>query len=102
MWSLILDLQNRGVMVKNGQNDFVHVLSQTQVDLLLLLQSIYELRKRDGQKSIRKAVISKHCITCTHQQHTNLVSRCVVNLGGQALGLGMTGKQVLGLVQTQT
>lgn len=37
VWGLILDLQDGGVMVENGQNDFVHVLPQTQVDLLLLL-----------------------------------------------------------------
>ena len=44
---LILDLQNRGVMVENGQNDFVHVLPQTQVDLLLLLQSIDQLKETE-------------------------------------------------------
>lgn len=34
---LVLDLQNRGVVVQDGQDDFVHVLSKTQVDFLLLL-----------------------------------------------------------------
>lgn len=99
---LTLDLQNRGVMVENGQNDFVHVLPQTQVDLLLLLQSIYQLRETERQKCIRRAVISRVNNTSVHQQQANLVSGCVVNLGSQALSLGMTGKQVLGLIQTQT
>lgn len=106
MWHLIFDLQNRGVMVKNGQNDFVHVLPQTQIDLLLFLQSIYQLREReretDTQKNLRMIAIPNIIITFIHQQHTNLVSGCVVNLGCQALGLSMTGKQVLSLVQAQT
>lgn len=47
---LVLDLQDGGVMVENGQNDFVHVLPQTQVDLLLLLQSVDQLRDRGGKR----------------------------------------------------
>lgn len=43
-WHSLLDLQDGGVMVDDGQNDFVHVLSQTQVDLLLLLQGVHQLR----------------------------------------------------------
>lgn len=39
-------------MVEDGQNDFVHVLPQTQVDLLLLLQSVDKLRDR-GQRAMR-------------------------------------------------
>lgn len=50
VWRLVLDLQDGGVMVKNGQNDFVHVLPQTQVDLLLLLQSIDQLRDTESEK----------------------------------------------------
>lgn len=34
---LVLDLQNGGVVVQDGQDDLVHVLSKTQVDFLLLL-----------------------------------------------------------------
>lgn len=34
---LVFDLQDGGVVVQDGQDDFVHVLSQTQVDFLLLL-----------------------------------------------------------------
>lgn len=49
-WCLVLDLQDGGVMVENGQNDFVHVLPQTQVDLLLLLQSVDQLRDRGGKR----------------------------------------------------
>lgn len=45
-----LDLQDGGVMVKNGQNDFVHVLPQTQVYLLLLFQSIYQLRHTEEKR----------------------------------------------------
>ena len=37
-----------------------------------------------------------------HRQLTHLVPGGVVDLGGQALGLGLTGEQVLRLVQTQT
>lgn len=48
-WSLTLDLQDGGVVIKNGQNDFVHVLPQTQVYLLLLLQSIDQLRARQRE-----------------------------------------------------
>lgn len=48
-WSLTLDLQDGGVVIKNGQNDFVHVLPQTQVYLLLLLQSIHQLRARQRE-----------------------------------------------------
>lgn len=58
MCHLILDLQDGGVMVKNGQDDFVHVLPQTQVDLLLLLQSIDQLRETENEKCIRKAILS--------------------------------------------
>lgn len=36
-----LYLQNGGVVVQDGQDDFVHVLSQAQVDFLLLLQSFH-------------------------------------------------------------
>lgn len=34
---LVLDLQNGGIVIQDGQDDFVHVLSKTQVDFLLLL-----------------------------------------------------------------
>lgn len=77
-WSLTLDLQDGGVVIKNGQNDFVHVLPQTQVYLLLLLQSIDQLRarqrerkrkrkrkRRERVKCIRWAAISKR------QRYTN-------------------------------
>lgn len=50
---LALDLQDGGVMVEDGQNDFVHVLPQAQVDLLLLLQSIDQLRVIE--REMRKA-----------------------------------------------
>lgn len=43
---LLLDLQYGGIVVQNGQNDLVHVLPQTQVDFLLLLQGLHELRER--------------------------------------------------------
>lgn len=36
-----LDLQDGGVVVQDGQDDFVHVLSQTYVDFLLLLQGFH-------------------------------------------------------------
>lgn len=38
---LVLDLQDGRVVVQDGQDDFVHVLSQTQVDFLLLLQGFH-------------------------------------------------------------
>lgn len=37
-------------MVEDGQNDFVHVLPQAQVDLLLLLQGVHQLRDRQGEE----------------------------------------------------
>lgn len=36
-----LDLQDGGVVVQDGQDDFVHVLSQTYVDFFLFLQSFH-------------------------------------------------------------
>lgn len=36
-----LDLQDGGVVVQDGQDDFVHVLSQTYVDFFLLLQGFH-------------------------------------------------------------
>lgn len=53
-WSLTLDLQDGGVVIKNGQNDFVHVLPQTQVYLLLLLQSIDQLRARQRERKRKR------------------------------------------------
>lgn len=49
-------------MVQDGQNDFVHVLPQTQVNLLLLFQRVYQLgdtqrERKDGGK-ISSAVLS--------------------------------------------
>lgn len=38
---LVLDLQNGGVVVQDGQDDFVHVLSQTCVYFFLLLQGFH-------------------------------------------------------------
>lgn len=104
MWEsrLALDLQDGGVMVENGQNDFVHVLPQTQVDLLLLLQSIDQLRGTEREKCMmRWAVTSNVSITPVHQQQTNLISGSIVDLSCQALSLGLAGKQALSFIQTQ-
>lgn len=38
---LVFYLQDGGVVVQDGQDDFVHVLSKTSVDFLLLLQSVH-------------------------------------------------------------
>lgn len=38
-------------MVEDGQNDFVHVLPQTQVNLLLLFQSVDQLGDTQRKKS---------------------------------------------------
>lgn len=38
---LVLNLQDGGVVVQNGQDDFVHVLSQSYVDFFLLLQGFH-------------------------------------------------------------
>lgn len=38
---LLLDLQDGGVVVQDGQDDFVHVLSETQVDFFLLPQGFH-------------------------------------------------------------
>jgi len=40
-----LDLQDGGVVVQDGQDDFVHVLSQAYVDFLLLLQGLHQLQR---------------------------------------------------------
>lgn len=57
-----LDLQDGGIMVKNGQNNFVHVLPQTQVNLLLLFQSVDQLRDTQRKKRFQNefSCISKH------------------------------------------
>lgn len=115
-WSLTLDLQDGGVVIKNGQNDFVHVLPQTQVYLLLLLQSIDQLRarQRESEREREREKEEKEWNasderqfqnvsgTPIHQQQTYLISWCIVNLSCQALSFGLTGKQVLSLIQTQT
>lgn len=115
-WSLTLDLQDGGVVIKNGQNDFVHVLPQTQVYLLLLLQSIHQLRarQRESEREREREKEEKEWNasderqfqnvsgTPIHQQQTYLISWCIVNLSCQALSFGLTGKQVLSLIQTQT
>lgn len=41
-------------MVEDGQNDFVHVLSQTQVNLLLLFQSIDQLGDTQRKKKKKR------------------------------------------------
>lgn len=38
---LLLDLQYGRVVVQDGQDDFVHVLSKTQVDFFLLPQGFH-------------------------------------------------------------
>lgn len=43
---LLLDLQYGGIVVQDGQNDLVHVLPQTPVDFLLLLQGLHQLQER--------------------------------------------------------
>lgn len=43
-------------MVEDGQDDFVHVLPQTQVNLLLLFQSVDQLGDRQGKESSQKSV----------------------------------------------
>lgn len=43
-------------MVEDGQDDFVHVLPQTQVNLLLLFQSIDQLGDRQGKEGSQKSV----------------------------------------------
>lgn len=48
-----LDLQDGGVMVEDGQDDFVHVLPQTQVNLLLLFQSIDQLGDTQRKKRLQ-------------------------------------------------
>lgn len=99
-WSLTLDLQDGGVVIKNGQNDFVHVLPQTQVYLLLLLQSIDQLRarqrerkrkrkrkRRERVKCIRWAAISK-CQRYTNPPATDLphlLMHCQSQLPGTEL-----------------
>lgn len=39
--SLVLDLQDGGVVVQDGQDDFVHVLPEAVIYLLLLLQGVH-------------------------------------------------------------
>ena len=47
LFLFLLDLQDGGVVVQDGQNDLVHVLPQTEVDVLLFLYGLYELGKED-------------------------------------------------------
>lgn len=50
-----LDLQDGGVVVKNGQNYFVHILPQTQVDLLLLFHSIHQLKNKQKKNILLRS-----------------------------------------------
>lgn len=43
-------------MVEDSQDDLVHVLPQTQVNLLLLFQSINQLGDTRKKKSLKKSV----------------------------------------------
>lgn len=58
-------------MVQDGQDDFVHILPEADVYLLLFFQGLHQL-----------------------------ISRGAVYLRGQGLGFRLGGKQVLGLVET--
>lgn len=60
-------------------------------------------REREMQlKWDEHAVISNVSITpIIHQRQTDLIPGSIVDLSCQALSLGLTGKQVLSLVQTQ-
>lgn len=112
---LLLDLQYGGIVVQNGQNDLVHVLPQTQVDFLLLLQGLHQLRERrvSGFSSSQKV---------THQQLTSvgrgpaekwtgsaasaacvqyLISGGVVYFRSYGLSLGLRSKQRLGFIEAE-
>lgn len=39
----VFDLEDRGVVVQDGEDDLVHVLPQPEVDLLLFLEGFHEL-----------------------------------------------------------
>lgn len=62
---LLLDLQYGGIVVQYGQNDLVHVLPQTQVDFLLLLQGLHQLRERrvGGFSSTRKVTTYRQLVS---------------------------------------
>lgn len=88
LYGLGLDLQDGGIMVQDGQNDFVHVLPQTQVNLLLLLQSIDQLRDTEGEEffKICSAVLFRASAI------TDLIPGSVVNLSCQTLSFSFDRK----------
>lgn len=70
--TLGLDLQDGGIMVEDGQNNFVHVLPQTQVNLLLLFQSVDQLR--DTERKKRFSVVLADITASTHTLNSRLTS----------------------------
>lgn len=58
---LFLDLQDGGVVVQDGQNDLVHVLPQTEVDVLLLLYGLYELGSHGGKEGEQVSALRSRC-----------------------------------------
>lgn len=89
-------------MVEDGQNDFVHVLPQAQVNLLLLFQSVDQLGDTQRKKSSpdQSSGFVRHSKTASISlQQTNLIPGSVVDLRCQTLSFSFDGKA--GLVQTQ-
>lgn len=104
---LLLDLQYGRIVVQDGQNDLVHVLPQTQVDLLLLLQGLHQLR--EGRVSVFTADIdgtrllsenwTGRAASAVCVQY--LISGGVVYFRSDGLSLGLRSKQRLGFIEAE-
>lgn len=56
-------------MVEDGQNDFVHVLPQTQVNLLLLFQSIDQLedtKRKNSSQNQFSGIVTRYRLHPSH------------------------------------
>lgn len=86
-------------MVEDGQDDFVHVLPQTQVNLLLLFQSIDQLGDRQGKEGSQKSAQRVCQTACISVQQAYLIPGSIVDLRCQTLSFSFDWET--GLVQTQ-
>lgn len=75
---LVLDFQDRGIVVQYSQDDLIHVLPETEVDFLLLFQSLDQLQdKKYKLKSIFEYNQAHYCTKTVIFRKSN---NCKMNL----------------------
>ena len=62
----MLDLQDGGVVVQDGQDNLIHVLPETEIDFLLFLQSFHQL-KHKNRATVNAQAVKKTAIKHQHQ-----------------------------------